>query len=171
MGGSTTDQVYIDIYIYTYLKSIKICRKWHGNSYDKIKLTYQAQMIQDLWNRSRTVDVFGDEMAMMSQVFFSLWLGTLEVQPHFFIGWFPKHHVVCMGLSCTKRNHLFLKWWQRLPGVDMVLIKFPELSNSRSWKKRVSWECSTGDENRRKMVGWLVYKRRISGQLGNLLTC
>ena len=36
---------------------------------------------------------------------------TLEVQPLFFIGWFPKHHYFSRGLTSSKRNHHFLKWW------------------------------------------------------------
>ena len=41
---------------------------------------------------------------------------TLEVQPPFLIGWFPNHHYFSRGLSSSKKNHHFLKWWQRLPG-------------------------------------------------------
>ena len=32
---------------------------------------------------------------------------TLEVQPPFFIGWFPNHHYFSRGLSSSKRNHHF----------------------------------------------------------------
>ena len=40
---------------------------------------------------------------------------TLEVQPSFFMGWFPNHHYFSRGLSSCKRNHHFLNGgW--LPG-------------------------------------------------------
>ena len=32
---------------------------------------------------------------------------TQEVQPPFFIGWFPNHHYFTRGLSSSKRNHIF----------------------------------------------------------------
>ena len=32
---------------------------------------------------------------------------ALEVQPPFFIGWFPNHHYSSRGLSSSKRNHHF----------------------------------------------------------------
>ena len=32
---------------------------------------------------------------------------SLEVQPPFFIGWFPNHHYFSRGLSSSKRNHHF----------------------------------------------------------------
>ena len=32
---------------------------------------------------------------------------SLEVQPPFFIGWFPNHHCFSRGLSSSKRNHHF----------------------------------------------------------------
>ena len=45
---------------------------------------------------------------------------SLEVQPPFFIGWFPNHHYFSRGLSSSKRNHHFL---------------------NGGWLPGFSWEC------------------------------
>ncbi len=45
---------------------------------------------------------------------------SLEVQPPFFIGWFPNHHYFSRGLSSSKRNHHFLNGgW--LPGYSNMI--------------------------------------------------
>ena len=36
---------------------------------------------------------------------------TLEVQPPFFIGWFPNHHYFSRGLSSSKKEPPFFQWW------------------------------------------------------------
>ena len=56
---------------------------------------------------------------------------SLEVQPPFFKGWFPNHHYFSRGLSSSKRNHQFLKWWQRLPGLYPNLSTFLTHPNCR----------------------------------------
>ena len=40
----------------------------------------------------------------------------LEVQPPFFIGWFPSFTIFQVRVFIIQKEPSFLKWWQRLPG-------------------------------------------------------
>ena len=56
---------------------------------------------------------------------------TLEVQPPFFIGWFPNHHYFSRGLSSSKRNYHFLNGsW--LPGYINIPVQCILWSRSKS---------------------------------------
>ena len=59
----------------------------------------------------------------------------LEVQPPFFIGWFPNRHYFSRGLSSSKRDHHFQNGgW--LPG---ILLMVQESGKLTSW----GWGCRT----------------------------
>ena len=73
---------------------------------------------------------------------------TLEVQPQFLKGWFPNHHDF-RGLSFSKRNHHFLKWWLT-SRVYCSLTCFLGILIDISWTRS---ECKNG-----QILGMLVWQ-------------
>ena len=81
---------------------------------------------------------------------------SLEVQPPFFIGWFPNHHYFSRGLSSSKRNRHFLNGgW--LPGLLGMILA----AKTSQWNIGGSWvpESLTGDGHRWGGGVDLVWKR------------
>ncbi len=83
---------------------------------------------------------------------------SLEVQPPFFIGWFPNHHYFSRGLSSSKRNHHFLNGgW--LPGFFLFTNKHRTFGIS-SIIPAVCWDNGVEDLTRCKDAVWRHQKKQ-----------
>ena len=60
----------------------------------------------------------------------SMEICTLEVQPTYFISWFPNHHYFTRGLSLSKRNHHFLKCWRWVWDLAHLLVALNRIWNT-----------------------------------------